>query len=103
MFNLKLTKLRILQERAKREQAAAEEVAYEKRVAFERVWIEYLNEAERNGLCRFCLKPRNEGSHEGNDHVAIGAVGTDEAMQWLNVELADNLAARHQHRAAKAS
>lgn len=73
MFNARLTKLRLQQERAKRAMDAAEEFAYEKRVEYERVWLEYLDEAERSGLCRFCLKPANEGEHTGPEHVAIAA------------------------------
>jgi hypothetical protein len=74
MFNARLTKLRLLQERALRAMIEAEDVAREKRVAWEKLWLEYLDEAERSGLCRFCLKPQNEGAHDGPDHMAIAAV-----------------------------
>lgn len=73
VLNVRLTKLRLQQERAKRELHAAEDLAYEKRIAFERVWLMYLDEAERSGLCRFCLKPANEGEHVGPDHIAVAA------------------------------
>lgn len=73
MFNPKLTKLRILQERAGRELRAAEKVRYEKRLVWEKLWLAYLDEAEVNGLCRFCLKPINEGRHEGPDHMTQAA------------------------------
>lgn len=73
MQNFLLTKLRLKQERAYREMREAQELAYQKRMVWERVWLEYLDEAECSGLCRFCLKPKNEGKHEGGSHMALAA------------------------------
>jgi hypothetical protein len=81
-YSAELTKLRILQKQAAvklrlAEQTRdriieeAEQSVYEKRREWEKVLLKYLDEAERQGLCRFCLKPLNEGTHDGVDHIAM--------------------------------
>lgn len=70
-MSTELTKLRLIHDRLQREHEAAEAAALEARQAWERAQIAYLNQAEREGLCRSCLKPRAEGSHDGYDHIVL--------------------------------
>lgn len=59
-----LTKLRIQQERLKRSYEEASDAELKARREWERAWLAYLDQAELEGLCRYCLKPRSEGNHE---------------------------------------
>lgn len=71
---MKLTKARLKQERAHKVYARAEAVALKARLEWEYLWFDYLDEAERQGLCRVCLQPENAGC---KDHILLAAASRE--------------------------
>lgn len=80
--NPSLTKLRIQADRARRTYDAVEKSArqaiYQAQLAWQNADKTYLDEAERQGYCRICLRLRSEGNHDGPDHIVIAMAGPAE-------------------------
>lgn len=69
MISAKLLKVHRLQAKLRKEKDEAFTAYHAKRMAWNQAWLDYLDEAERCGVCRYCLLPLSEGKHEGEDHT----------------------------------